>query len=138
MVSQILMIENDPDDRLLTKEVFHKEWPEAVIDFISGVELQSRLENAHYKPQLVLLSTNAQPYRGMELVRQIRASKGYESTPVIVLSESTLPQEVQASYAAGANSFIKKPASYSDTLFKIRSFINYWFQTVELPVYGKA
>jgi len=53
---------------------------------------------------------------------------------VIVLSESALPDDVASSYSAGATSFILKPASYSDALFKMRSFINYWFRTVELPV----
>jgi len=48
-------------------------------------------------------------FEGMDLIRQIRDT-------------------------AGASSFIQKPASYSDTIFKVRSFINYWFRTVELPV----
>ncbi|HMH23756.1 MAG TPA: hypothetical protein VK563_18350 [Puia sp.] len=40
---------------------------------------------------------------------------------------------VEKSYSSGANSFIKKPDSYENTIFKIKTFINYWFATVELP-----
>lgn len=67
------------------------------------------------------------------MIRQIRDTEGYETVPIVVLSESALPADVQESYAAGASSFIIKPASYGDALFKIKSFINYWFRTVELP-----
>ncbi|HEY4151554.1 MAG TPA: hypothetical protein VGM41_21595 [Chitinophagaceae bacterium] len=49
-----------------------------------------------------------------------------------MLSNTTRPEDVQESYSCGANSYITKPADYEGALFKISSFINYWFQTVEL------
>jgi len=135
MPVKILMIENDIDDRAVTEENFMQAWPEASIDFLFGVELPGWLERADYRPQLILLTMNAQPYIAPELIRLIRASGGFGSIPIIVLSETNLPQEVQGCYVAGASAFIKKPANYGDTLFKIRTFINYWLHTVELPVF---
>lgn len=134
MGSKILMIEHDPDDRWLTEETFHAEGMEGDIQFIYGAELHSYLQDPANRPPMIMLSMNAQPFNGVDLIRQIREADGYANVPVVVLSESALPGDVQASYAAGANSFILKPASYSDALFKIKSFINYWFRTVELPV----
>jgi len=67
------------------------------------------------------------------LIKTIRAARGWQLTPIVVLSESARQDEIIACYAAGASSFIKKPASYADTLFKIKAFINYWGHTVELP-----
>lgn len=127
------MIENDADDRSLTKEIFNEEWPKATIHFISGIELAACLENIHYHPNLILLSMNAQPLNGLEMIRLIRATPGYASIPVAVLSETSLTDEIREIYQAGANSFIKKPAGYSDAISKIKSFINYWSQTAELP-----
>ena len=133
MPVKILMIENDMDDRAITEENFIQAWPEASIEFLFGIDLSGWLKRADYKPQLILLTMNAQPYNALELIRLIRATAGFGSIPIIVLSESNLPQEVQACYQAGANAFIKKPDNYGDTLFKIRTFINYWLHTVELP-----
>jgi len=129
------MVEHDQDDRWLTEETFLSEGFEGGIDFIYPAELSAYLDNPDpdNKPSLILLSMNARPFDGMELIRQIRSTEGYEKVPLIVLSESALPENVLSSYEAGASSFIQKPASYSDTIFKIRSFINYWFHTVELP-----
>lgn len=133
MLLRILMVENDQDDRLLTEKTFQMEKQAARIKYIFGVDLPAFLQKNEYKPQLILLSMVAQPYSGIEMIRQIRATEGYNSVPIVILSESMLPDEVHAAYAAGAHSFIKKPATYGDTLFKIRSFINYWFHTVEFP-----
>ena len=133
MTPRILMIENDADDRLLTEETFRAEGVDVHIDFIYSVELATALQDTAHRPQLILLNINAQPYHGVDLIRVIRATEGYESVPIVVLSEMVLSGEVQAVYDAGASSFIQKPASYGDTLFKIKSFINYWFHTVELP-----
>lgn len=133
MSSKILMIEHDPDDRWLTEEAFHAEGIEGGVQFIYGAELHPYLQDPANRPPMIMLSMNAQPFNGVDLIRQIRETDGYENVPVVVLSESALPEDVQASYSAGANSFILKPASYSDALFKIKSFINYWFRTVELP-----
>ena len=128
------MIENDPDDRFLTEEVFGKENLAATTRFISGSELPRYLEEKDTPPQLILLTMNANPFSGIDLLRMIRGTQGYEYIPLIVLSEYSLPEDVQAAYAAGAWSFITKPSDYDGTMFKIRSFINYWFRTVELPL----
>jgi CheY-like chemotaxis protein len=126
------MIENDEDDRLLTREMFQQEWPTADIEFVLADELASRLPLIG-PPQLILLTMLARPYTAVELIKAIRATKGCELTPIVVLSESARQDEIAACYSAGANSFIKKPASYADTLFKIKAFVNYWGHTVELP-----
>lgn len=132
MVPLILMIENDEDDRLLTEEHFQRNWPEAQIEFVSSPDVAQRLRQGR-RPQLIILSMNAKPYNGIDLIRHIREDKAYASSPIIVLSETALPEEIRASYSAGASSFIKKPSAYSDVLEKIQSFISYWSHTAELP-----
>ncbi|HEY8970614.1 MAG TPA: response regulator [Puia sp.] len=133
MTGRILMVEHDQDDRWLTEETFQSEGFEGGIEFIYPAELLDYLESPANRPALILLNLNAQPFDGLDLIRQIRGTEGYKKVPLIVLSESALPENVLSSYSAGASSFIQKPASYNDTIFKIRSFINYWFHTVELP-----
>jgi CheY-like chemotaxis protein len=133
MAPLILMIENDEDDRLLTKEHFQMDWPEAVIEFVSPIDLPHRLKQLGRRPQLIILSMNSRPYNGIDLIRQIREERAYASSPIIVLSETASPEEIRASYSAGASSFIKKPPAYADALTKIKAFIAYWAHTAELP-----
>lgn len=135
MSSHVLMIENDSDDRFLTDEVFNGEGLDIDVDFLTGSEVPGYLmHNPAGTHQLIIVAMNANPFNGIDLVRMIRATRGYEHTPIIILSEFSLPEDVQAAYAAGATSFITKPSGYDQSLFKIRTFLNYWFRTVDLPL----
>ncbi len=133
MKNRILMIENDSDDRSLTEEMFRSEGLDADIDFIYSNTLKDHLKNIGYKPQLILLSLNAQANDLSELIALLHGSEHCRPAPIIVLSDIVRPHDVQKVYALGAHSLIRKPDNYADTVFKIRSFINYWFATVELP-----
>jgi CheY-like chemotaxis protein len=134
MENKILMVENDSDDRSLTEEMFRSEGLTAEIDFIYSNTLKDHIKNIGYKPKLILLSLNAQANDLSELIAVLQGSENCRSAPIIVLSDIVRPDDVQKIYALGAHSLIKKPDNYSDTVFKIRSFVNYWFGTVELPV----
>jgi two-component system, response regulator len=127
------MIENDADDRYLTKEMFLSQGFDADVDFIDSNALQPYLGNQHNKPHLVILDCDARLHSFTNLIKEIRRTASYQFIPVVVLSNTSRPEDVQESYSCGANSYITKPADYEGALFKISSFINYWFQTVELP-----
>lgn len=129
---RILMIENDPDDRYLTAEVLQNEGVEAELDFIEASGWTEYLIGANRQPDIILLTQNSAPFKFTDLIRQIRQTDGFTTIPLIVLSETAWPEDIRESYALGANSFIKKPDDYSLTLFKIKSFVNYWLKTVEL------
>jgi CheY-like chemotaxis protein len=133
MKNKILMVENDSDDRSLAEEMFRSEGLTAEIDFIFSNALKDHVQNINYKPKLVLLSLNAQASDLSELIALLQGSENCRSVPIIVLSDIVRPDFVQKVYALGAHSLIKKPDNYSDTVFQIRSFVNYWFATVELP-----
>lgn len=127
------MIENDSDDRYLTEERFSAEGLEADIDFVYSADAQAYIREAASSPHLILLDRNTQPFPFTDLIRHIRQTEGYEAVPVIVLSTTSRPEDVRQAYACGANSYIRKPDDYAGTLFKVKSFIHYWFQSVELP-----
>ena len=133
MRHRILMIENDADDRYLTEEMFLSQGFDADVDFIDSNALQSYLDTQQDKPHLIILDCDARLHLFTNLIKQIRRTASYQLVPIVVLSNTTRPEDVQESYSCGANSYITKPADYEGALFKISSFINYWFQTVELP-----
>ncbi|MBS1563165.1 MAG: response regulator [Bacteroidetes bacterium] len=134
MKHKILMIENDSDDRYLTEEMFTAEGLDARIEFIFSADAYSFIKETSQKPHLILLDMNTQPHSFTDLLQHIRRTPGFELVPIVVLGTTSRQEEVQRSYSCGANSFIRKPDDYESTVFKIKSFINYWFQSVELPM----
>ena len=134
MQYRILMIENDSDDRFLTEDVFRAEGLDADIHFIYSTDAYSYIAGTRPRPHLILLDSNTRPHEFTDMIRHIRQAEGYAPVPIVVISNTSRPEDIQKSYACGANSFIRKPDDYPGAIFKIKAFINYWFQSVELPL----
>lgn len=134
----ILMIEHDADDRDLTRAVFTDQQYPVDLDFIeSGTEVMEYLHAANEKkklPSLILLNVQLPPRDGMEILREIKTHEQFYSIPVVMLSESNIPDIINECYRSGANSFIKKPSSSKETYETIHAFIRYWFFVNSLPL----
>ena len=135
MKSKILMLEHDQDDRFISKEFFIELGNAVTIDFVANsTELLSHLlVNAKSNlPSLILLSQHASPISALTLIKEIKTHAEYQYIPIVVVGDGSGKDFTREFYEAGACSFIQKPATYADTKMKIESFIQYWFQTVEL------
>lgn len=53
--------------------------------------------------------------------------------PVVVLTTSTAQDDIEASYALGANSFVSKPSSYAALTTDIATLGRYWLEIAALP-----
>lgn len=134
---RILMIDDDHDDHYITKDVLKELNIQVDIDFISDStivfdHLESQKENL---PNLILLDKNLPATDGIEILMQLKAHSTYTLIPVVVISGSAFPEEVNEFYRNGASSFITKPSSGKLTKEKIEGFIRYWSEICELPAF---
>jgi DNA-binding NarL/FixJ family response regulator len=79
-----------------------------------------------------LIDYNIAPENGVDVLRKLKRDGRFNSIPVVILSDNNLDKYSKAAYAAGASSFIKKPADMGGTRHKIETFFKYWFEVVEL------
>jgi CheY-like chemotaxis protein len=133
----ILMLEYDEDDQYITRQFFQDNYPLIKVDIVSTSEeflqhLSGRKSVPSSLPSVILLNYHSTPKTAPELLRELKNEPELRQIPVIVLSGTSPAEIVDECYAAGANSFIQKPSLMNDTNEKIRSFIQYWFSTVEL------
>jgi chemotaxis family two-component system response regulator Rcp1 len=82
---------------------------------------------------VVLLDLNLPRLNGFEVLESIRATHSLMTLPVIVMSGSSNPVEVERCYRAGANSYICKPAHFDEILSTAAHFMAYWSFCVRLP-----
>lgn len=138
----ILMAEDDPDDRLMTQEAFNECRLGNPLKFAADGEqlmdyLHRRGEYAddirYPMPGLILLDLNMPRKDGREALREIKADPELRKIPVVVLTTSKAGEDVNASYLAGANSFITKPVSFSALIDVVQALGTYWLQIVDLP-----
>ncbi|MCZ7583866.1 MAG: response regulator [Deltaproteobacteria bacterium] len=84
-------------------------------------------------PGLVLLDLNMPRKDGMEVIEEIRSQEGLKRLPVVVLTTSEQPEDVERCYALGANAFVTKPVEMGRLVRVIRELYHYWFDVVSLP-----
>lgn len=85
------------------------------------------------RPGLILLDLNLPGTEGCEVLHFIKNHASFRAIPVIVLTTSSDRRDVEATYAAGANSYIQKPVDLDSYMRLVRLIAEYWFGGVVLP-----
>ena len=131
----ILLVEDNPDDVELTRIAFAEanvaNRLEVVGDGAEALDyLFARCEYAHRDPHdlpsIVLLDLNLPKVDGREVLQAIRANEKTRGLPVVVLTTSTEPFDVEASYALGVNSYIRKPVDFEQFVWAVKQVGLYW------------
>ncbi|NGO39502.1 response regulator [Limisphaera ngatamarikiensis] len=138
----ILMADDDPDDRELTREAFREsrlanefhtvEDGEELLDYLHRRGRWAHL-NGTPLPGLILLDLNMPRKDGREALREIKSDPHLRRIPIVVLTTSKAEEDILRSYDLGVNSYVTKPVTFSSLVELVRVLGRYWFEVVELP-----
>jgi len=132
---RLLLVDDDENDRLffrsgveedgLNVDLFEATDGFAAINYLLGNEPYS--DRAKFPlPDVMFLDLNMPAMDGLAVLKEIRASLGFQDLPIVVLSNSELQTDVSAAYALGASAFHKKPTRYKELVSLLRSVITLW------------
>ena len=138
----ILLADDDPDDRMLTRraltesrlvnELHCVEDGEELLDFLRR-SAGPTAEGRPPRPHVILLDLNMPRMSGREALEQLKADPALRHIPVVVLTTSEEEEDVFRSYDLGASSFITKPITFDGLVKVMRGLGDYWFEIVRLP-----
>jgi len=138
----ILLVEDNPDDEVLTIRAFRKNnITNEVVVARDGVEAIDYLFGAgKYEgrdtsdlPQVVLLDLKLPKMDGLEVLRRIRADDRTRYQPVVILTSSKEDQDMISGYRLGANSYVRKPVNFEEFIEAARQLGLYWLLLNERP-----
>lgn len=135
-VRRILLVEDDPADIFLAKEIFDEHGGFDIQVVASGEEalaLLRREAEVGNEPDLVLLDLNIPGLDGREVLREIKQCEALCSIPVIIMSTSDAPDDIATSYELGANCFITKPVGIDGFAAMVDALDAFWFHFAKLP-----
>lgn len=136
---EILLVEDNPGDVLLTREAFREGRLAHRLSVVEDGEDAMRFlrqEGKHAdapRPDLILLDLNLPKMDGRELLAEVKSDPVLRHIPVIVLTTSDAEQDVWKAYKLHANCYLTKPVQMDDFLNKIRSVEDFWLTVVRLP-----
>jgi len=131
------VVEDDPNDVELLKRAFQGTAAEGrleiVVDGDEAIEYLTATGRhgdgeTHRWPALILIDLNLPRRKGHEVLRWIRWEAGVTQVPVVVLTSSDQPSDVQTAYGLGANSYLRKPARLSDLRALASTLSRYWLE----------
>lgn len=138
-VIDVLLVEDDPGDALMTQEAFehHKirNTLHVVKDGVEALEFLRRegvYANAP-RPGLILLDLNLPRKDGREVLSEIKADAELRSIPVVVLTTSEAEEDILRSYSLYANAYVTKPVDFDRFIEVVRQIDDFFVTVVKLP-----
>lgn len=134
-MSKILIVEDSPDDLFLLRRAFSKLELDHLLEVATdGDAAIEYLQNPDkIRPRLVLLDLKLQKRSGFEVLAWIRQHPELKHLPVVILSSSTEPNDLQRAYELGANGYLEKPSLPEHMEAITQASSDFWLKWNHLP-----
>jgi CheY-like chemotaxis protein len=144
-ITDVLLVEDTPEDVELTLEAFSEHMPlsrievardgEAALHFLYGADGVSPRE---VLPKVVLLDIKLPKVDGLEVLQRIREHPSTVELPVVLLTSSALEVDMHRAYKLHANSYIVKPVQYEDFVRVVNEIGVYWLDRNRAPTRAES
>ena len=136
----VLLIEDSPADVELVEEVIDQ------IDPLFSMEVaEGGREGLEYcrrdtdstdasPPDLILLDIDLPNKNGFEVLEELKAEEKFCRIPVVVLTMSNAPRDINRSYELGASCVLTKPLGFGEFRELLELFEKFWFHHVQFPM----
>jgi len=113
---RILVAEDDPDVLRMLEHVM-----KALGDVVTATDGQDALEKAKAgRPDVIVTDVMMPRMDGFTLAKQLKATPGLDTVPVVMLTARTGPRDVIAGINAGARFYVTKPFKTEELVAKVR------------------
>jgi CheY-like chemotaxis protein len=138
--ADILVVDDDPGDVVLIQEAFLQAdatsrrrchvagHATAALNFVHRAGEHTDAP----RPRLILLDLNLAGTHGLEILAQIKADTDLMTIPVVILSSSRHPADIERSYMLHANAYIVKPVDL-DAFSRVIGAIDACFLRFAVP-----
>ncbi|MEZ5292033.1 MAG: response regulator [Vicinamibacterales bacterium] len=137
----VLLVDDDPDDGDLLRLAFRRHGADAdlaiTVDVDHALALLQQMGPGAGRPgplpAVVLLDLKLGATGGLEVLGRIRRSPATTALPVVVMTSSVEPRDVEEAYAAGANGYVRKPDTFEELVTAVGAILQFWVYRNEMP-----
>ena len=135
VAGDVLLVEDADIHVEFTKLAFAREGLSDVLRIARDGEAALELLGEDRKPRLILHDLGLPRMSGFEVLEAVRSHEDphVRRTPVVVLTTSRAPSDVQRAYELCANSYVRKPLDLEDFVALVGDLRAWWLGRAELP-----
>lgn len=141
----ILLVEDDDGHALLVEKNLRraglsngflrlKDGQEALDYFFDSAGVPSR---ERFGTLVVLLDVNMPRVSGVDVLKRMKESEATANIPVIMLTTTDDPREIERCYDVGCNLYITKPVEYEAFIEAVRR-LGFFLQIIKVPAVGRS
>lgn len=138
----ILLVEDNADDALLLKDAFHEvniinsilvlENGKKAIAYLKGEGIYANRKQ-YPLPILILLDLKLPILSGFEVLKWLKQQPILKRIPVLIMTSSNIPEDINKAYDWGANSYLLKPLDSDDLIRISQQIAIYWLGFNNMP-----
>jgi CheY-like chemotaxis protein len=133
MHRDILVIEDDEDDRDILREIFRDlGYKNTIVFFSDSTEALEYLRRPEIEPFIIISDINMPKLGGFELRDIILNEELFmdKDIPYIFISNAQDDQSIKQANRLSAQGYIHKGSDYNNYKEKIRSLVDYWKENI--------
>jgi CheY-like chemotaxis protein len=112
----VLVVEDNPDDVVMIREAFEQSLtsiqPYVVSNGEQAIKFVRRMDSDAPRPSLILLDLNLPIRNGLDVLAELKSDTEFLSIPIVMLTTSQAPDDIQWCYSLHANAYIIKPSDF--------------------------
>jgi len=136
---EILLVEDNPNDAALTMDTLRegriRNNVTRVEDGVQAIEYLHRINGyaGAQRPDLILLDLRLPRMDGREVLAEIKSDPKLKRIPVVIMTTSSIEEDIFESYNLHANCYVTKPIELDDFIAAVRKIEDFWLTIVKLP-----
>lgn len=131
MGPRLLVVDDDPADLRIIGDAVKDAHPDVEVDTVSsGADVLAYLKGQ--RPDLILLDLNMPGMNGFEVLETLKSDESTRSIPVVILTTSDNPRDMQGAYQRYANAYVTKSFDLDTFIRTIEDTLTFWFERTRL------
>jgi two-component system cell cycle response regulator DivK len=116
----VLHVEDNPDNRMLIRDLLHFRGYR-VVEVVDGGEAVAAAERE--RPDIILMDVQLPGVSGLEAARRIKARADLRHIPIVAVTSFALSGDDKRAFAAGCDAYVAKPYEPRELLKLIQDLL---------------
>ncbi|WP_394427356.1 response regulator [Streptomyces sp. SGAir0957] len=130
----VLLVEDDVADAMLIEEALTARGARNLVQVTDGLAALEHLRTPGTpRPDLIVLDLNMPRMNGRELLKILKTDDELQTIPVVVLTTSNAPDDVNGAYNSHANAYVTKPVNLGEFEQAVQSIDTFYLETASRP-----